>query len=87
VAITFLDDIAVKGLYVDYNGDEILPRVRRFMFKHLQNLDKTLERIERAGATISTKSQFCLDGINIVGFVYNSKGREPSAEKIVKILN
>jgi hypothetical protein len=87
VAMTFLDDMAVKGPYVNYDCDETLPGIRRFVFEHLQNLDKTLERIERAGATIGAKSQFCLDGMNIVGFVCNSKGREPSAEKIVKILN
>jgi hypothetical protein len=56
VAITFLNDIAVKGLYVDYESKETLLGIRRYVFEHLQNLDKTLERIKRVGATISTKS-------------------------------
>jgi hypothetical protein len=85
--MTFLDDMAVKGLYVDYKSKETLLGIRRYIFEYLQNLDKTLERIERVGATISTKSQFCLDGINIIRFVYNLKGREPLAKKIIKIRN
>ena len=35
VAMPFLDDIRVKGPYIDYNGEESLPRVRRFVFEHI----------------------------------------------------
>ena len=87
VAMPFLDDVGVKGLYTDYDGEEALPGIRRFILEHIQNLDKTLERIERAGASIGAKSQFCKDGLNVVGFICNSKGREPSTDKVIRIMN
>jgi len=87
VAMPFMDDIGVKGPYTDYGGRMILPGIRRFVFEHIQNLDKTLERIERAQATIGEKSQFCLrDGMMIVGFVTGSVGRSPSSSAVAKIL-
>ena len=86
IAMPFMDDIGVKGPYSDYDQAEILPGVRRFVFEHIQNLDKTLERIERAQATIGPKSQFCHNGMVVVGFVTGSKGRSPSSAAIVKVL-
>jgi hypothetical protein len=35
VAMPFLDDIGVKGPHTDYDGEETLPRVRRFVFEHI----------------------------------------------------
>lgn len=52
IAMPFLDDIGVKGPYTDYNGEETLPGIRRFVYEHLMNLQQTLDRIERAGATM-----------------------------------
>ena len=86
VAMPFLDDVGVKGPYSDYSGEEKLPGVRRYVFEHLQNLDRTLDRVERAGAKIGAKSVFCADGMNIVGFITGSGGRAPASSKIVKIL-
>jgi hypothetical protein len=54
VAMPFLDGIRVKGPYTDYCGEEISPGVRRFVFEHIENLDKILDRIERTGASIGT---------------------------------
>jgi hypothetical protein len=87
VAIPFLNDVSIKGPYTNYNGEEALPDIQRFILEHIQNLDKILDRIERARASISAKSQFYKDGLNIIGFVCNSKGREPSIDKVIKILN
>src|SRR6266487_2063728 len=87
VAMPFLDDVGVKGLYTDYDREEALPGIQRYILEHIQNLDKTLERIERVGGLIRAKSQFYKNRLNIVRFVCNSKGREPSVDKVVKILN
>ena len=87
VAMPFMDDIGVKGPYSDYGGEMTLPGIRRFVYEHIRNLDKTLERIERAQATIGEKSQFCQNGMVVVGFVTGSAGRSPSSAAIVKILN
>jgi hypothetical protein len=46
-----------------------------------------LERIKRARAFISTKLQFCKDGLNIVKFICNLKGREPFIDKVIRIIN
>ena len=67
----FLDDIGVKGPFTDYGQQEAYPGIRRFVLEHILNLDKTLERLERSGATIGAKSQFCRNKINIVGYIIN----------------
>ena len=86
IAMPFLDDIGVKGPYTTYDDEETLPGIRRYVYEHIQNLDKTMDRIERAGACIGAKSQFCHNGMNIVGFVCGYNGRTPSTSKVIKIL-
>jgi reverse transcriptase-like protein/integrase-like protein len=85
VAMPFVDDVVVKGPYTNYDNVECIPGIRRFVFEHLVDLDKVLERIERAGACIGPKSQFCADGMGIVGFIVSSGGRSPAASKVAKI--
>jgi hypothetical protein len=44
--------------------------------------------IERSGATFSgEKSQFCMEGIKIVGFVCDARGRSPETAKIAKVVD
>jgi hypothetical protein len=45
-----------------------------------------LDRVERAGASIGEKSQFCYNGMVIVGFVCGVFGRSLSSSGITKIL-
>jgi len=52
----FLNNVRVKGLYTDYDREEVLPRIRRYILEYIQNLDKTLERIKRVGGLIRAKS-------------------------------
>jgi hypothetical protein len=87
MAMLFIDNIRVKGPYTDYSRELKLLRVCRFVFEHLQNLDKALKQIERAKAFIGSKSQFCYNGISIISFVCNFRGRSPIATKVSKILN
>jgi len=35
VAMPFVDDIGVKGPYTDYDGEEALPGIRRFVLEHI----------------------------------------------------
>ena len=56
IAMPFLDDVRVKGPYTDYDGEEALPGIQRYILEHIQNLDKTLEQIKRAGGLIRAKS-------------------------------
>jgi protein involved in polysaccharide export with SLBB domain len=55
VAIPFLDDIRVKGPKTDYNNEEIRPRLRRFVVKHIVDLNKVLSDVKRAGITVAIK--------------------------------
>ena len=72
VVILFLDNIRVKGPYSDYDNELRLLGIRRFVFKYLQNLNVTLDRIKRVGAYVRPKSQFCYNRIEIIGFVCRS---------------
>jgi hypothetical protein len=83
----FIDNIRVKGLYINYSGKLKLLRVYRFIFKHLQNLDKALKQIKRAKAFIRSKLQFCYDSISIISFIYSFRGKSLIATKVSKILN
>jgi hypothetical protein len=56
VAMPFLDDIGVKGPFTNYNGELKLLGIRRFIYEHILNLDLTMDRIERAEASIRPKS-------------------------------
>jgi len=55
IAIPFIDNIRVKGLYINYNRKLKPPRIRRFIFEYLQNLNKALKQIKRAKASIKLK--------------------------------
>ena len=93
IAEVFIDDIGVKGPRSRYNDEEVeppagLPGVRRFILEHLQNLDKVLADVERAGGTISgEKSDWCWNRVKIVGFVCGDAGRWPQASKVERVAN
>jgi hypothetical protein len=87
IAILFIDNIKVKGLYTDYSKELKLLRVYRFVFKYLQNLNRALKQIERAKASIKLKLQFCYNSISIISFVYSFGGKSPATTKVNKILN
>jgi hypothetical protein len=72
VTMSFIDNIGIKGPYTDYNGELKLLGIRRFIYKHLQNLDRTLKRIEKARVVIRLKSQFYYNRMVIVSFVCKS---------------
>ena len=82
----FLDNIRVKGLYSDYNGEIKLPSIRRFIYEYLLNLNLILDRIERLGAKIGVKSEFYTNSISIIRFITRSRGRVLASSKIIKIL-
>ena len=88
IAGAFVDDIGVEGPKTDYGGEEIEPGLRRYIIEHIQNVDRMLCEIERAGATLSgLKTQWCQPGVRIVGFVCDKDGRHPESSKVAKILD
>ena len=84
----FINNISIKGLKIDYDKEEILPSIYRFILKYIQNLNEVLYNIERVGITISReKSQFYMLAIRIMRYIYNREGRHPNIVKIKKIMN
>ncbi|KAK6215417.1 putative gag-pol poly protein [Colletotrichum tabaci] len=85
----FVDDIAVKGPRSRYNDEELpdYPGIRRFVYEHLNNIDRVLVNVELAGCTVSgAKSQWCQTSAVIVGYLCGTEGRRPDQAKILKIL-
>ncbi|GBG73226.1 hypothetical protein CBR_g12943 [Chara braunii] len=82
----YIDDLAVKGPK-EREEDEVLPGVRRFVWKHIQDIDKVLGLLEEHNLTASgPKSKHCMREATILGFVCNEKGRRPDVKKTDKIL-
>ncbi len=72
---TFIDNVPVMGPTSTYDRKEAAPRIWQFMLKHIINLDQVLLDIKRARATIGPKSQFYIDEIKLVGYVYSAEER------------
>jgi hypothetical protein len=87
MAMLFIDNIKVKGPYINYNRELKLFKVCRFIFEHLQNLDKALNRIKRAKASIKLKLQFYYNSISIISFVCGFRGKSLITTKVSKILD
>ncbi len=84
----FLDDVRVKKPKTTYNNKKLALGMRRYMVEHIQNLDKVLADLERAGVTIAgAKSQFCRTGINIVRYICDADGHFPDKSKVLKIID
>ncbi|GBG89460.1 hypothetical protein CBR_g49251 [Chara braunii] len=81
----YIDDLAVKGPPVK-ESDEVLPGVRRFVWKHIQNLEKVLTLLEEHNLKASgAKSRHCMREATILEFVCSEKGRRLDIKKTDKI--
>ncbi|GBG91885.1 hypothetical protein CBR_g53943 [Chara braunii] len=82
----YIDDLAVKGPK-EKEEDEVMPGVRRFVWKHVQDIDQVLGLLEEHNLTTSgPKSKHCMREATILGFVCNEEGRRPDVKKTDKIL-
>ncbi|GBG67228.1 hypothetical protein CBR_g84891 [Chara braunii] len=81
----YIDDLAVKGPAMK-ESDEVSLGVRRFVWKHIQDLEKVLSLLEEHNLTASgAKSRHCMREATILRIVCNEKGRRPDAKKTDKI--
>jgi len=95
VTVPFIDDIPIKGPSTRYEttdgGYETLvenPGIRRFVWEHLQDVNRIVQRIEHAGATFSGyKSFVCVESAVVVGHKCTYQGRMPDDSRIRKILD
>jgi hypothetical protein len=89
----FVDDTPVKGpttYYLLENGEyETIPEnagIRRFIWEHMQTINRILQRIRHAGGTFNAKkSYFAVPHIKVVGHVCSFEGRTPDESKVQKI--
>ena len=84
----FLDDFGVHGPKTKYDNEMVMPGIRRYVLEHIQNLDNVLADVERSGGTIhGGKSQFCMDGVKLLGYLCDFNGRHPEESKVRKIVD
>ncbi|GBG64857.1 hypothetical protein CBR_g48325 [Chara braunii] len=82
----YIDDLAVKDPK-EKEEDEVMPGVRRFVWKHVQDIDQVLGLLEEHNLAASgPKSKHCMREATILGFVCNEKGRRSDVKKTDKIL-
>jgi hypothetical protein len=81
----FIDDIRVKGLYINYNKELKLLKICRFIFKYLYNLNKSLKQIKSSKDFINLKLQFCYNSISFISFIYSFRRRSFAITKVNKI--
>ena len=91
----FIDDVPVKGpdsRYQDEDGTyECIPAnpgIRRFIWEHLENVNRVIQRIKHAGGTFSAaKSSLCVETAIIVGHKCTMEGRLPDESRVQKIVD
>lgn len=95
IADVFINDLPIKGpatTYPDKDGQpERLatnPGIRRFVWEHLQDVNRIVHRVGHAGGTFSpAKVQLAKPTVGIVGQLCTPQGRRPDPLKIERILN
>ena len=91
----FIDDMPVKGPVTRYQNEdgtyETIPEnpgIRRFIWEHLQNVNRVIQRMKHAGATFSAmKSKLCVETALVVGHKCTMEGRVPDESKVQKIVD
>ena len=92
--IPYIDDVPVRGPASRYEKDgvyETIPEnegIRRFIWEHVQNVNRILQRMKYSGGTFSgKKSLVCAEEIEVLGHTCGFEGRIPSEDKIGAIMN
>jgi len=91
--IPFINDVPVKGLPSRYqSGNGIYetiplnPSIRRFVWEHLQTMNRILQCVKKVSGTFNGKKlEVCVPKIDIVGHHCTYDGRVPSATKTAVI--
>jgi hypothetical protein len=91
--VPFIDDVTVKGPITRYENPDgtykTIPEntsIRRFVWEHLANVNRILQRLKYVGGTFSGKKlELCILTIVILGQWSNYEGRVPHEAKMQKI--
>ncbi len=89
----YVDDVPIKGPATRYElpdgGYETIPEnpgIRRFVWEHMQNVNRVVQRMKYAGGTFSgTKAFICVAEGMVVGHKCTYEGRKPE-DKIADVV-
>ena len=92
--IPYIDDVPVRGPATRYElvpgKFETIPEndgIRRFVWEHMQNVNRILQRMKYCNGTFSgKKTVICADAIEVVGHKCDYEGRKPTADRIEVIM-
>jgi hypothetical protein len=95
ITMPYIDDVPIKGPRSDYKTAdgtyETIPEnagIRRFVWEHLQGVNRVVQRMKYAGGTFSGfKSILCAREILVLGHRCTPEGRLPDITKVDKIAN
>ncbi|PIL31779.1 hypothetical protein GSI_06483 [Ganoderma sinense ZZ0214-1] len=93
--VPYIDDVPIKGPESDYRQADGAcetipenPRVRRFVWEHLQVVNRIIQRVRFAGGTFSGKKFLaCVEEGIVVGHRCTPVGRLPDLERVDKVLS
>ena len=91
----YIDDVPIRGPATRYEledgGYEVMlgnGGIRRFVWEHMQAVNRIVQRMKYAGGTFSGyKSILCAEEITVVGHVCTYEGRKPGLDKLWTIAN
>jgi hypothetical protein len=93
VANIFIDDLPIKGpttQYLDKEGQPETfpenPEIRRFIWKHTQDVHRIMHHIKCAGVTFSPKKTQICRQVVIVGYECTPEGRIPKDDRITEVV-
>ncbi|KAF8577301.1 hypothetical protein K439DRAFT_1314560, partial [Ramaria rubella] len=95
IAPPYLDDIPILGPKTRYEtaegGYEVIPEnpgIRKFMWEHLNDVNRVFHHMKHAGGTFSGHKLFLgVPEVNIVGHTCNYEGHIPDHSRVSKIKN
>ena len=94
VTMPYIDDVPIKGPSTRYEQEdgtyETIAEndgIRRFVWEHIQNVNRVLQRMKYSGGTFSGKKTLvCAAEIEVLGHMCGYNGRKPSDDKIGTIM-
>ena len=93
LTIPFVDDVAIKGPETRYELPDGTyetipenPHIRRFVWEHLNNVNRVLQRIKKVGGTFNgKKTTICTPETIVTGHTCTYEGRVPDASNVQRI--
>lgn len=90
VAESYIDDVGVKGPKTRYklpDGTyETMPQnpgIRRFVWEHIQDVNRVVQRMKYCGGTFSgKKTNLCVPEFTVVGHTVSYEGRKPMIDRV-----